>query len=186
MARNGFCSGRNEVARFQIWSGLEASFVSAGPNWKRARFGLPPPRSWPGSNPHLRPSGSNPDARRRRAAGDARRRHGCRCEQTVRKRTDIDGDRDRFPSDVRTLRRLLAGFASALGFLLASRERRGEGEEEEEERALAPLATALDVALALLRHQMTLPRIGEDEPPPSWDFVLTVVYFGKTGEMVCS
>uniref|UniRef100_A0A0D9Y7X9 Uncharacterized protein n=1 Tax=Oryza glumipatula TaxID=40148 RepID=A0A0D9Y7X9_9ORYZ len=139
MARNGFCSGRNEVARFQIWSGLEASFVSAGPNWKRARFGLPPPRSWPGSNPHLRPSGSNPDARRRRAAGDARRRHGCRCEQTVRKRTDIDGDRDRFPSDVRTLRRLLA-----------------------------------------------VPRIGEDEPPPSWDFVLTVVYFGKTGEMVCS
>uniref|UniRef100_J3LQ62 Uncharacterized protein n=1 Tax=Oryza brachyantha TaxID=4533 RepID=J3LQ62_ORYBR len=41
-ARNDLCSGRNDLARFQIWSSPEALFVSAGPDWKQARFGLAP------------------------------------------------------------------------------------------------------------------------------------------------
>uniref|UniRef100_A0A0E0D409 RecA family profile 1 domain-containing protein n=1 Tax=Oryza meridionalis TaxID=40149 RepID=A0A0E0D409_9ORYZ len=117
-ARNGLYSGRNEVARFQILSGPEASFVSTGPDWKRARFDLLPPIPVPD-----RPSGSNLDARRRRAAGDARRWRCWRCEETARRRTDVDGDGDDFPSDVGALRRLLAGNASRL-FLVPFSPRR--------------------------------------------------------------
>uniref|UniRef100_A0A0E0D4L7 Uncharacterized protein n=1 Tax=Oryza meridionalis TaxID=40149 RepID=A0A0E0D4L7_9ORYZ len=109
-ARNGLCSGRNEVARFQIWSGPEASFVSAGPDWKRARFGLTPPVPGPDSIPTSHP----PAPIRARGGGlrlATRRGDG---EETARQRTDVDGDGDGdlFPSDVRALRCLLAGNAS--------------------------------------------------------------------------
>ncbi|BAF26292.1 Os10g0338500 [Oryza sativa Japonica Group] len=144
---------RNEVARFQIWSGPEAPFVSAGPDWKRAS--LPP--SWPGFNPHLPPSGSNPDARQRRAAGDARRRRGGAPTSTATASHPTYALSAAF-SPVTHHRRLplfLLGFLRRIRllgpFVEELRERRGEGEEEEEEeRALPPLAAALEAALALL------------------------------------
>uniref|UniRef100_A0A0E0F560 Myb/SANT-like domain-containing protein n=1 Tax=Oryza meridionalis TaxID=40149 RepID=A0A0E0F560_9ORYZ len=75
-----------------------------------------------------------------RAAGDTRG-NGVRCEETARRRTDVDGDGNRFPSDVCALRYLLAGNASPSSSLFL----------------IVP----------------AIPRIGEDEPPPSRDFVLT-------------
>uniref|UniRef100_A0A0E0F562 DUF8040 domain-containing protein n=1 Tax=Oryza meridionalis TaxID=40149 RepID=A0A0E0F562_9ORYZ len=83
-----------------------------------------------------------------RAAGDTRG-NGVRCEETARRRTDVDGDGNRFPSDVCALRYLLAGNASPSSSLFL-------------------LQTSQKILIV-----PAIPRIGEDEPPPSRDFVLT-------------
>uniref|UniRef100_A0A0D9WGC3 Uncharacterized protein n=1 Tax=Leersia perrieri TaxID=77586 RepID=A0A0D9WGC3_9ORYZ len=91
------------MARFQIWYGLEAPFVSAGPDWKRARFGLGTPI--PGLDAirtsHPPASFQMGRARRRRRGWRHGRRRGRRREETARRLTEGDGDGN--------LRCLLAG-----------------------------------------------------------------------------